>query len=115
MNGGQFAYVDDTASQSPPEQEALKAGGNHSQASIVPRVYKNVQLIPRPKDQTLTSQLSAAGAGTGPASRNVVGLRKSQNMRSLRNALFNVSSEQGLSDSPEAYVSPLPGDGTEQI
>jgi hypothetical protein len=115
MNGGQFAYVDDTASQSPPEQEALKAGGNHSHASIAPKVYRNVQLIPRPKDQTLTSQLSAAGDVTGLASRNIVGLKKSQNMRSLRNALFNVSSEQGLSDSPEAYISPQPGEGTEQI
>lgn len=106
MNTGQFAYVEDSLSKSPPEDDIApgsKPMANTSLVSLAPKVYKNVQLIPRNLDKTLTSQLSAApvamSIGTGnQASRAFVGLEKSKNMRSLRNALFNVSSEQGLSD-----------------
>lgn len=75
---------------------------NTSQVSIGPKVYKNVQLIPRHNDQTLTSQLSAAPVAmtieqtNDQASRQIIGLEKTNNMRSLRNALFNVSSDQAL-------------------
>ena len=99
MNQGYYAYVDEDANEEDHDQQLKstlsKNGGLASQTSFAKtNYYKNLKILPKNQGSrnTLTHQLSqatASGFGLGGGFGS-----STMNMKSLKNQVFNVNSEQ---------------------
>lgn len=102
MNQGYYAYVDDETGDDYQDQQLKstmsKNGGLASQTSFTKAgYYKNLKILPKNPGSrnTLTHQLSqatASGFGLGGFGSNTM------NMKSLKNQVFNVNSEQQIDE-----------------
>ncbi len=102
MNQGYYAYVDDETGDDYQDQQLQstmsKNGGLASQTSFTKAgYYKNLKILPKNPGSrnTLTHQLSqatASGFGLGGFGSNTM------NMKSLKNQVFNVNSEQQIDE-----------------
>ena len=91
MNQGYFAYVDDDGNDENRDQILGLNGA--SQASLGKNYYKNLKILPKHAGSrnTLTHQLSQATAQGGFGASTM-------NMKSLKNQVFNVNSEQQIDE-----------------